>query len=175
MSSSFIAVRALWHVSDDPSIARFEPRDGLVWAIAERHVSKYWFPRDCPRGTWWAGPGTTAVDVDRFLSGEREREVHAIQADWLDRFRTARLSAYRLPPETFDPRDDPRFYFTSAVAVEPLERRELGDLLDLHAQAGIELRIVPDLAALWAQVIASTVEFSGNRLGNLSRAAGLRT
>jgi hypothetical protein len=157
----------LWHVSDDPSITRFEPREGLVWAIGEQQVSKYWFPRDCPRGTWWAGPETTDLDVDRLLSGDRTREVHAIQADWLDAFRAARLWAYRLPPESFEPREDPRFYFTSPIAVEPLERQELGDLFALHAEARIELRIVPDLAALWAQVIASTVEFSGNRLSNL--------
>ncbi len=158
---------ALWHVSEDPSIARFEPRDGLVWAIEAQHLSKYWFPRDCPRGTWWAGPATKELDVERFLSGDRSREVHAIQADWLDPFRAARLWAYRLPSESFAPRDDPPFYFTSPAAVEPLERQELGDLFTLHAQAGIELRIVPDLAALWAQVIESTVEFSGNRLSNL--------
>lgn len=167
MSSTVMPVASLWHVSDDPAIARFEPRDGLVWAIEERHLSKYWFPRDCPRGTWWAGARTTDADVDRFLSGERGREVHAIQADWLDRFRTARVWAYRLPPDSFRPRDDPSFYFTSPHAVEPLERRELDDLLALHAEAGIELRVVPDLAAVWAQVIASTVEFSGNRLSNL--------
>jgi hypothetical protein len=160
-------VQALWHVSEDPGIERFEPRDGLVWAIEERHLSKYWFPRDCPRGTWWAGAGTVQPDVDRFLSGDRAREVHAIQADWLDRFRAARLWAYRLPPESFEPRDDPAFYFTSQLALEPLERKELGDLFALHSRAGIELRIVPDLAAIWAQVIVSSVEFSGNRLSNL--------
>jgi hypothetical protein len=162
-------------VSDDPRIERFEPRDGLVWAIGEEHVSKYWFPRDCPRGTWWAGPATTDADVDRFLSGDRAREVHAIQADWLDEMRRARLTAYRLPADTFTPRDDPVFYWVSTEAVEPLERTELGDLLARHADAGIELRIVPDLAALWTQVIASTVEFSGNRLANLASRPGLRT
>lgn len=154
-------------MSDDPRIERFEPRDGLVWAIEEEHVSKYWFPRDCPRGTWWAGAGTSAADVDRFLSGDRSREVHAIQADWLAAMRSARLTAYRLPAETFAPRADPAFYWVSPEAVEPLERVELGDLLALHADAGIELRVVPDLAGLWAQVIVSTVEFSGNRLANL--------
>ena len=158
----------LWHVSDDPAIERFVPRGEFVWAVAEPHVSKYWFPRDGPRGTWWAGPATTAADVDRLLDGNRELEVHAVQADWLSAMREARLVAYRLPPETFEPLDDPPFYFVSRRPVEPVERRELGDLLQLHAEAGIELRIVPDLAPVWARVTASTVEFSGNRLRNLA-------
>jgi hypothetical protein len=36
-----------------------------------------------------------------------------------------------------------------------------------HTAAGIELRIVPDLMAVWQRVIASTLEFSGLRLRNL--------
>jgi len=58
-------------------------------------------------------------------------------------------------------------YFVSREAVEPLQVVELGDLLARHAGAGIELRIVPDLRALWERVIGSTLEFSGIRLRNL--------
>jgi hypothetical protein len=44
-----------------------------------------------------------------------------------------------------------------------------GDLVGQHADAGIELRIVPELWPLWERVIASTLEFSGIRLRNLKR------
>jgi len=44
----------------------------------------------------------------------------------------------------------------------------LGDLLAQHAEAGIELRVVPQLRPLWERVIASTLEFSGIRLRNLA-------
>jgi hypothetical protein len=50
--------------------------------------------------------------------------------------------------------------------VAPLELVELGDLLSLHADAGIELRILENLWPLWDRVIASTLEFSGIRLRN---------
>ena len=58
---------ALWHVSENPAIERFEPhvsetaeeREPLVWAIDTRHVPFYWFPRQCPRGTFWADRSTT--------------------------------------------------------------------------------------------------------------------
>ena len=165
----------LWHVSEEPAIARFEPRaveqhdspEPLVWAIDDEHVPAYWFPRDCPRGTFWAVDTTTDDDVDRFLTGDRGLRVHALQQDWLAAFRSARLLAYRLPAETFERYERAAGYWVSQQPVEPEEVVELGDLFGRHAAAGIELRIVPDLAAVWQRVIASTLEFSGIRLRNL--------
>jgi len=53
---------------------------------------------------------------------------------------------------------------------EPLERVELGDLVERHAKANIELAVDDDLPALWQRVIASTLDFSGIRLRNASMA-----
>jgi hypothetical protein len=86
-------------------MTRFEPRaklehdspEMLVWAIDEEHVPAYWFPRECPRATFWAVASTEECDVERFLSGNRSLRVHVVQADWLDALRTARIYAYRLP------------------------------------------------------------------------------
>jgi hypothetical protein len=166
----------LWHVSENPRIARFEPRsvevhdsqEPLVWAIDDAHVPAYWFPRDVPRGTWWATAETTGADVERFLGGERARRVHAIQREWLDDFRAGRVYAYRLPPATFEPYDENAGYYVSRAPVEPLEAIELTDLEGKHRDAGIDLRIVDDLKALWDEVIASTVAFSGIRLKKLA-------
>jgi hypothetical protein len=158
---------ALWHVSEDGAIERFEPRDGRVWAIDTRHLPLYWFPRDCPRATFWAVDGTTDDDVDRFLDGDRTRRVHVIESAWLARVRDARVYAYRLPEAAFEPED--RFWISSLVA-EPIERVELSDLLALHANAEIELRIAPRLLDLWERVIASTLDFSGIRLRNATLA-----
>ena len=166
---------ALWHVSEDPSIARFEPHrasfattdEPLVWAIDTRHLPLFWFPRDCPRGTFWGGPDTSDEDADRFLLGTAER-VHATEAGWLDAIRVARVVAYRLPEDGFTPHPEVGGYWLSREAVEPVALVELGDLLARHGEAGIELRIVPSLAPLWERVIASTLEFSGIRLRNAS-------
>ncbi len=166
---------ALWHVSDDSSITRFEPRanerhdspEPLVWAIDTAHVPAYWFPRACPRGTFWAVDSTSDDDVERFLTGDRGRRVHAIQADWLESMRAARLYAYRLPPEPFERYSRAAGYWVARDAVEPIAVEELCDLLARHAEAGIELRVVPRLLPLWERVIASSLEFSGIRLSNL--------
>ncbi len=167
----------LWHVSEDPGIARFEPHraatasddEPRVWAIDTPHLPLYWFPRDCPRAAFWAGPGTTDDDLEAFLDGDRTRRVHALQGDWLDRFRSARVYAYRLPAGSFELRDANAGYWISRSVVEPVELVELGDLLARHAEAGVELRIAPSLYPLWDKVIETSLDFSGIRLRNAVR------
>ena len=163
---------ALWHVSEDASIELFEPHvsataesgEPRVWAIDTRHLPMYWFPRDCPRGTFWARPDTTSEDAERLLGGASR--VHAVEGAWRDRIRAARVLAYRLPEETFAPDPGVGGYWLSRELVAPVELVELGDLLSLHAQSGIALRVVENLWPLWDRVVASTVEFSGMRLRN---------
>ena len=164
--------QALWHVSDDPSLARFQPHvavtahevEPLVWAVDTRHLPFYWFPRDCPRGTFWADVSTDPADGERLLAGASC--VHAIEKAWLDRVRAATVYAYRFPEETFEPHPEVGGYWISRTAVEPLEVREVGDLVALHHEAEIELRVLPNLWPLWNEVVASTLEYSGMRLRN---------
>jgi hypothetical protein len=155
---------ALWHVSEEPAIRRFKPREGKVWAIGTRLMPLYWFPRDCPRATLWADSKTTEVDVELFLGGDRARRVHFVEPGWLEALRTTRVVAYRLPEQTFVENED-RFWI-SAEPIEPLELVELGDLVARHDEAGIELRTEDDLLGLWDEVIASSLGFSGIRLRN---------
>jgi hypothetical protein len=167
---------ALWHVSENPAIERFVPQlrhehavdEPLVWAVDTRHLPLYWFPRDCPRATYWACGGTTDEDVAVFLDGSRSRRVHVTESSWLDRMRDTPVYAYRLPAGTFERRD--RFW-VSRDAVEPLELVELGDLVELHRAAGVELRSAGELLALWDKVVKSTLDFSGIRLRNATLAS----
>lgn len=164
---------ALWHVSDDGTIERFRPHvaptsvesEALVWAIDTRHLPLYWFPRDCPRATFWPTGGTTTADLDAFCGGV-VRRVHAIEWRWLERVRTARLVAYRLPPEPFTAYEQTGGYWVAREPVVPISVDPLGDLLALHETAAIELRLVPNLWPLWDRVVASSLEFSGVRLRN---------
>ena len=162
---------ALWHVSEDDSIERFEPHvsatatsaEPRVWAIDTRHLPFYWFPRQCPRGMFWADEKTSPEDAALLLGSTR---VHAIESAWLERMRSARVVAYRLPETSFEPDPEVGGYWVSRSAVEPIELVELGDLLALHADARIELRLVPNLWPLWEAVVGSTLEYSGMRLRN---------
>ena len=161
-------------MSEDDSIRRFRPHrsataltdDELVWAIDTRHLPLFWFPRDCPRGTFWPDSKTTDEDVERFLDGVGGRRVHAVESAWVERIRSARVVAYRLPGETFEPHAEVGGYWVSRADVDPIERVGLGDLLGRHVAAGIELRLLPNIWPLWQRVVDSTLEFSGCRLRN---------
>ena|SRR5438045_931993 len=165
---------ALWHVSEDRDLRRFTPHraatalsdEPLVWAIDTRHLPLYWFPRDCPRATYWAHEGTTAADVDGFLDGDRGRRVHVIEGRWLDRVARAILHLYRMPEATFTESADTAGYWMSSEPVEALARVTIDDLVGRHAAAGIPLRAVPSLLPLWDDVISSSLAFSGIRLRN---------
>ncbi len=160
------------HFSEDPSITRLTPhvaptsrhREPYVWAVDADHAPSYWFPRQCPRAMAWAVPSTTDADRDRILGPGADR-VHVIEYGWLPAMMRVRLYAYRLPADAFTPINDSAFVATSDV--EPLGPAEpVGDLLALHEQAGIQVRLVANLRPWWQRVITSSVGFSGIRLRN---------
>jgi hypothetical protein len=103
----------VWHFSEDPGIARFEPRvaatarqpQACVWAVDAGQAPAYWFPRQCPRMLAWLAPTTT--EQDRALLGPGATRVHAIEYGWLDAMRTARLYVYRFAVKDFRPFGEP--------------------------------------------------------------------
>ncbi|MFD9741459.1 DUF6886 family protein [Umezawaea sp. NPDC059074] len=157
------------HFSEDPTITRFLPhvastarqRTPYVWAVDHTRSPDYWFPRACPRAMAWSptahpllSPGTT--------------RLHAIEYGWLEPLRTVRLYAYRLPATAFTPfgTGEPHAH-VATIPITPLGPPEpVGDLLHLHEEAGIELRVLPTLWPLWDTITTSTLSFSGIRLGN---------
>lgn len=164
------------HFSEDPTITRFAPHvavtaaetEPYVWAVDHGRSPDYWFPRQCPRAMAWVVPGTTAEDRDRIVGAGCGERVHAVEYAWLEAIRTARVFAYRLPAAPFRPIGEPAHH--AHVAVEPVvplgPPEPVGDLLTLHAEAGIQLRVLANLWPFWDAVTASTLGRSGIRLRN---------
>lgn len=165
---------ALWHFSEDPDLCRFEPHvaptsahdEALVWAIDTRHSPTYWFPRDCPRGCAWIVPTTTDEDRVRFFAHSAAQRLAVVESAWAARMMACTLYAYRLPEDTFTAWADASGHWVSREPVEALERVEMGNVVEQHANAGIELRITPDVWPFWHSVIYSSLAFSGTRLRN---------
>lgn len=158
----------LYHVSETPEIARFEPRSppsmdagvsgDAVWAVAESHLVNYLTPRDCPRIAYRAGPETSAEDRARFLLGAEV--VVAIEAAWLDRLRAARLFVYEMPPASFEEALPEAGYWISRVGVTPLGCETRTDLVAALLAAGAEVRLLQAFWPLAEAVADSTLEFS---------------
>ena len=166
------------HFSEDPTITQFVPhvaataqRPGAyVWALGPDRAPCYWFPRQCPRATAWVGDKTTDEDRDRVLGSAADKaRVHAIEYRWLEAMRSTQLYVYRFAAEAFQPSDD-QAVPTAFVATEPVTplgpAEPVGELLALHDDAGIELRVLSNLWPFWDVVTSSTLEFSGIRLAN---------
>lgn len=138
-----------------------------MWAVDSDRCPDYWFPRQCPRGMAWTGPGTTSADAAVIL-GPGAARVHTVEYSWLPSLQTTQVYAYRLPKSSFYPYGGPPSHaHVSEVTVRPLGPAEpVGDLLALHEAAGIQLRFVDNLWPWWNAVVESTVEFSGIRLRN---------
>lgn len=154
----------LFHVSEESGIERFEPRpseytaEPVVWAVDAGRLRNYLVPRDCPRVTFYAGPGTHAADAERFLGASPA--VVAVEAGWLARLRSCRLYCYHLPPATFECLDECAGYFVSRAPVAPARVEVFDDLLAELLRRGVELRFVPNLWPLHDAVAASTLRFS---------------
>lgn len=163
----------LYHFSEDPSIRRFVPhvpqtnpiQQPAVWAIDANHAPLYWFPRDCPRVTAWPRGPEQAARFRRDWHTTAER-VHAIESAWLDRMRSVSLYRYDLPATSFVPWPDAAGQWVAHQPVEPMGIEPMDDLLDLHTEAGIELRIVPSLWPLWDLARGGPWDFSIVRTHN---------
>ena len=160
----------LFHISEESGISSFEPRESeytsgpVVWAIEERRLGNYLLPRDCPRVTYYAGPLTTAADVERFLGSSPG--VIAIETRWWEQVRSCRLYCYHMPAATFELLDECAGYFVSRVAVVPAGVDVIDDPMAELVRRGIELRLVPNLWPLRDAVVASSLQFSLIRMRN---------
>jgi hypothetical protein len=170
-----MAAMPLYHFSEEPDIAVFQPRIApstahpkpVVWAIDDWHAPMYYFPRDCPRACFWPAAYTNHADRGAWFAATTARIVIAVESAWLDRIRACSLYRYHLPESTFTPaRGDDSGHHVSAQPVTPLLVEPVGDLLSALVAAEVELRIMPSLVELWHRVASSTLEFSGTRLRN---------
>jgi hypothetical protein len=159
--------QVLHHFSHDPSIARFEPRVSLanpthppaVWAVDADHAPLYWFPRECPRvAVWPRHDGERPAFRHRFQT--TAHRLHAVELGWLERMSTTTLYRYDLPPASFRPWADASGHYIADATVEPLAVTVFDDLLAVHVEANIELRLVPSLWPLIDEVTEDEFDFN---------------
>lgn len=154
----------LFHYSEDPAIDRFVPhvpatnpgQAPMVWTIDDEHAPLFWFPRDCPRITYWSEGGP---------------RVHVMEEAWVARLRACRLYAYRFALAPFRPWSEADGYWVSEAEVVALDVEPVGDLFERHHQRGIELRVVPDLRPVRKAVLRSDARFSMCRMANMGPGA----
>jgi hypothetical protein len=167
---------SLYHFSEDPTICCFVPqiaptsavREPQVWAVDAEHAHIYYFPRECPRVTFYRSQRGSDEDVQRFFATTKATRVVAIESRWLEAMRDTSLYRYEFPRDSFRLIDPRAGYWVSRETVVPLSVEPVGDLMTALTGAGVELRIIPSLWPLYEAVIASTLDFSIIRWRNAS-------
>lgn len=171
----------LYHVSEEPSIARFDPRPApdpssgqtglMVWAIDEAHLHNYLLPRDCPRVTFYARaalgrPDSHPDDVARLLGGTTADYVVAIEAAWFSRVLSQTIYLYTFSPEPFTAIDNGAGYYVARQSVVPQCVTPINNLPAELFRRNVELRVMPSLWKLRDAVVASSLQFSMIRMRN---------
>ena len=140
----------LWHYSEDPAIERFVPhvpatnpeQPPMVWTIDDVHAPLFWFPRDCPRITFWADDGSPP---DRL--GATTRHPGARHRGGLARAGAERASSGCTGSRSTGSSRGPTPTATGCrtTSTPPLDVAPVGDLFERHRERGIELRVLADL------------------------------
>lgn len=169
-------IMSLFHVSEDPGILRFEPRDPpsgakgvadkVVWAVDEHHLVNYLLPRDCPRVTFYPLPESKPEDIIHLIGPSTARHVVAIESQWFKRALNCTLTLYTLPEETFEVIDQGAGYHVSREAVASLSQETITQPLDRILSTSVELRVLPSLWALCDAVTTSSLQYSAIRMRN---------
>ncbi|PDV90445.1 hypothetical protein CO652_02325 [Rhizobium sp. H4] len=151
----------LFHFSDDPDIAVFEPRPvlipsvrpvgrewlngPLVWAIDGDHDFMYLFPRDCPRILLWGTPDTPEAERRRWLGDWRA--VAFVERHWLERLVAETIHSYEMASDGFEELKDAGMWVSSRRVV-PVKRTAMSQLDQEFAPRKVDLRVVDNLRPL---------------------------
>lgn len=157
----------LFHFSEDPTIERFVPhvprhnptQPARVWAIDEDHEAAYWFPRDCPRVTVWCDVPSRRPEFQNQF-GTAASRLHVVEARHVGPMGSATVYRYELPGDAFEPWEEADGQWIADAEVVPLSVEPVDGLVDLHRDAGIELRTVDSLWPLHDEVAACDWPFS---------------
>jgi len=170
----------LFHISENGSIKKFLPRPSpshfdqingnVVFAITERLLHNYLFPRDCPRVTYYATTKSSDADKEKFFNHPAVEFVIAVEAKWLPVIQQTTLYCYEFSAESFVLLDECAGYYISYESVEPASVRRISNVPDeLFKRTNIELRVLPSLSELAGEIVQSSLNFSLIRMRNAEK------
>ncbi|GAA0394718.1 DUF6886 family protein [Paenibacillus motobuensis] len=88
----------LYHISEESNIEVFVPRKAeawpdlppVVWAMDEKHLINYLFPRECPRIIYSNSQKVSEADREKFFSQTVANTIVVVEKGWLERMMQAR-------------------------------------------------------------------------------------
>jgi len=167
----------LYHISEESNIEVFVPRKAeawpdlppVVWAMNDKHLINYLFPRECPRIIYSDSLGVSKADRERFFAQTTANTIIATENGWVEHMKQTQIYKYYFADEGFELIDENAGYYVSKETVRPLHIEPINDLISQLLSYDIELRYTPNLHPLKDAILASTItEFSMIRMRNAS-------
>ena len=157
----------LFHYSEDPSIRYFDPHvpktnpgvEPAVWAVDALRAPLYWLPRHCPRVSVWANDVSHQDRLERMFRTTASR-VQAVPLEWSEAIESCTLYEYQFAADGFVPNPDAEGQWVAHQRMQPTSTARVGDLLERHREAGVDLRLLRDLRSLHDAVVESGLPFS---------------
>ncbi|MFT3935953.1 MAG: hypothetical protein QM726_20150 [Chitinophagaceae bacterium] len=161
----------LYHISEDPAIKEFIPRPSpsafnaikgdVVFAISEKLLHNYYFPRNCPRVTYYANEHTTQPDKEKFFIGINAAYVLAIEERWQKALQETKLYCYKFLTNDFELLDECAGYYISYKTIRPIAVNSIESPYEIIAhRKDIQLNVLPEIKTLAESVKKSTLAFS---------------
>ena len=167
----------LFHISEHGNIDRFIPRKSkkmwgykeYVWAISEKMLHNYLFPRGCPR---ICVGNEVAASLSEWIAEEDARDKKAlifISENWLEKLLACVLYRYEFDDRHFKLIDSIAGYYVSEFTEIPIEVKEIKNCRELLESMKVALIIKskPELIAIKDRVIQATDFFSIIKWSNL--------
>ena len=98
--------------------------------------------------------------------GTAAHRVHAIELDWMPVMQRADLYRYSFDAAAFRPWSDASGQWISDSPIEPMDVQPVGDLVQRHADASIELRLVPNLWPIRDLAVSDRWDYSIVRISS---------
>lgn len=167
---------SLYHISEKPDIKVFEPKaatslnsgveGNAVWAIDKEHLVNYFFPRDCPRISFYYNTSTTKEDSAKFFKGTKAKRIIYAEEFWKNMITEARLIQYEFDDAGFELIDEIAGYYICKNKVVPKREMKISDTVQQIFNDRAELRYLQNLWEIREEVLNSSLAFSIIRMRN---------
>ncbi|MBT8219835.1 MAG: hypothetical protein KJP00_08420 [Bacteroidia bacterium] len=171
--------RKLFHISEESSIDLFIPRASkskwggkrYVWAIEEKMIHNYLFPRACPRicvGSDLFNPLAQWIDINDTIG---TKALVFVPEQWEEIINDCILYKYQFEPKNFKMIDPTAGYYVSEQKEKPLEVEQISNSLHLLESMHVAVSVQPSQAMKLIQekVVQATNQFSIIKWENLDK------
>jgi len=119
----------LYHISEESNIEIFIPRKSdtrpdlppMVWALNEKRLVNYLFPRECPRIIFSNSSEVSEEDQRLFFGHTASNTIITVENSWYERIKQTTIFKYCIEKSDFELIDETAGYYISHKTIKPIK------------------------------------------------------